>query len=378
MNKLFGRLSLTLLSIAVVMIATMSSFTGVAAAASGSYKIMVIGTFSGLESYEVPEIVPAVKAVFRHDPGVTVLSCDDQFSSGDALDCEHEAVTDGVSVVVAGFAEVAANESILTQAGIPVIGTTDTTSANSFSLSNGTGLFAGIGTGLAKAGCTRLGVLYLDGTAVLANAIVGNVKWKSVTEAAIPMNSPDLSAPIAKLAEGKVQCIAISTEPNTVIQAMTAISQARLHVKIGMVSSIVTPQVISSLGKLGNGIISVEGNVDPDSSASVVSKIKSEMKAVDPSAPVTQAAVVAWASADLVSQAASKIKGAVTAASMMKALNGLRNATTDGALPPISAIDLKNPAFKRFFGHYAIDYVIENGHPKPLTGFFDLTSSLKS
>jgi hypothetical protein len=54
----------------------------------------------------------------------------------------------------------------------------------------------------------------------------------------------------------------------------------------------------------------------------------------------------------------------------------LRNAST--ALPLISAIELKNPEFKRFFGHYAIDYIIENGHPKALTSFFDLSPSLES
>ncbi len=55
---------------------------------------------------------------------------------------------------------------------------------------------------------------------------------------------------------------------------------------------------------------------------------------------------------------------------MLKALNGLRNVSTDGVYPPLSMIPLKNPAFKRFFGHYALDYQIENGKPKPLTGWY--------
>src|ERR1700733_8908460 len=100
-KTLLARLSVVVLGIAVVLVATMSSFSGVATAATKSYKIMVIGSFSGIESYEVPEIVPAVKAVFRHDPNVTVLSCDDQFTSSGGLACEHQAVADGVSVVVA-------------------------------------------------------------------------------------------------------------------------------------------------------------------------------------------------------------------------------------------------------------------------------------
>ncbi len=61
-----------------------------------------------------------------------------------------------------------------------------------------------------------------------------------------------------------------------------------------------------------NGMISIEGNIDPLSGAPVVKTITSEMKAVDPSAPVTSAAIISWASADVLSQAAAKIKGTVT------------------------------------------------------------------
>jgi Periplasmic binding protein len=370
------------LSVAVVTVASLISISGSpAGAASGkAYKVMVIGSLSGVASYQIPEIVPAAKALFHaKDSNVTVIGCDDQFSQSDALDCEHEAVTDGVAAVIGGFAYLAENESILEAAGIPTIGTTDSTSSVSFAFSNSNGLYAGIGGGLWKTGCKKLGILYLDGTQALANAIVGNFKWKSVTYSVIPANAPDLSSPVAKLAQANVQCIAISTEPNQVIQAMTAIKQADLkNVKVAMVEAILTPQVISALGSQANGVISIEGNIDPLSGAPVVKTITSEMKAVDPKAPVTSAAIISWASADILSEAASHIKGAVTAASMLKALNGLRNASTDGVLPPISMIPLKNPLYKRFFGHYAIDYVIENGKPKPLTTFYDLTADLRS
>jgi len=366
-------------AIAVVSGGTLVGMSPATAATSKPYTIMVIGTFSGAQSYSVPEIVPAVKAVFKSDGAVKVLSCDDQASASAALTCEHDAVADHVAVVIAGFAEVAANESILTQAGIPVVGTTDTTSPDSFAMANGTGLYSGIGVGLSKTGCKRLGILYLDGTDVLAGAIVHSAKWSSVTEAAIPFNAPDLTPSIAKLAEAKVQCIAISVEPNTVIQAMIAIKQNGLHVRVAMVSAILNQQVLSSLGAQANGLVGVEGNVDPGvRGSSVIAKIKKEMKAVSPSAPVTSAAVTAWGSAVIVQDAVANIKGAVTAASLLKALNGLRNASTDGAFPPISMVPLANPAYKRFFNHYAILYSIKNGAPQALTGFLDLSPALKA
>jgi hypothetical protein len=348
------------------------------AASSKPYTVMVEGGFTGPASYTVPEIVTAVQAAYKGVSGVKIVTCDDQFSPSVDLTCQHTAVTDGVDVVIAGFGYLSSNESILTKAGIPVIDTTDTTSPNSFSIAATNGEYAGIGIGLSKAGCRRLGILEIDGTTTLADAIIAGAKWKSVTQAAIPADAPDLTPSIAKLAEAKVQCIALSVEPNTVIQAMTAIKQDNLKVKVAMVSAILTSQVLSSLGSEANGLISIESEIDAGAKAPVITTITKEMKAINPSAPVTAAAIVAWASAKLVQEAVLTVKGSVTPASMLKAMNGLRNASTDGVIPPFSAIPLKTPAYTRFFNHYAIDYVIENGRPKALTGFYDLTSALSS
>jgi hypothetical protein len=351
--------------------------TGTTTAPGKSYSVMVIGTFTSPASYNVPEIVTATKAAFA-GTGVKVLSCDDQGSASVALNCEHSAIVDHVAAVAAGYAYVAQDESPLTQAGIPVIGNTDSTSSNSFAIASNAGVYSAIGVGLAKAGCTRLGILYLDGTDFLANAIVGNTAWQSVTKAAIPVNAPDLTASITKLAEGKVGCIAISTEPNTVPQAMTAIKQDGLNVKVAAVEAILNTQVLSALGSAANGIIAIENQLDPSDPAPVIGEIKSEMKAVSSSAPVTTAAITAWASAKLLEDAAQNITGPVTAASMLAALNGLRNASTDGAIPPFSAIPVANPAYARFFNHYGVYYTIQGGVPQGSSGFFDLTSALNN
>jgi hypothetical protein len=351
--------------------------TAGATAGGKSYSVMVIGEFTSPASYNVPEIVTATKAAFA-GTGVQVLSCDDQGSPSAGLSCEHKAIVDHVAAVDAGYAYVAADESPLNQAGIPTIGTTDSTSPVSFAVASSAGEYAAIGVGLAKAGCQRLGILYLDGTDFLANAIIGGATWQSVTKAAIPVNAPDLTPSITKLAEGKVQCIAISTEPNTVPQAMTAIKQDGLNVKVGMVEAILTPQVLSALGSQANGIVAIEGQLDPSDPAPVMATIRSEMKAVSSNAPVTTAAITAWASAKLIEAAAKNITGPVTASSMLAALNGLRNVSTDGAIPPFSAIPLSNPAYARYFNHFGIYYTIQNGIPQGSSGFFDITSALNN
>jgi hypothetical protein len=356
---------------------TTAGTTASTAAPGKSYTVMVATDVTSPVAFSAPEAVPAVQGALSHVPGVKVVTCDTQGSVTASQTCEHNAVADHVAAVVLGYSAIASDQSILTQAGIPVIGTADTTSPTSFALSNGNGEYAGIGIGLSKGGCTRLGILYLDGTDFLANNIVAGATWQSVTKAAIPINAPDLTPSVAKLAEGKVGCIAISTEPNTVVQAMTAIKQTGLNVKVAMVSALLSPQVLKSLGSTANGIISVENQADPAVSSPVITEITNDMKAINAKAPVTPIAVLSWASARLIVDAAQTITGPVTSASMLAALNGLRNASTDGALQPFSAIPLPNPAYKRFFNHYGINYVIENGFPTQSSGFYDLSAALK-
>jgi hypothetical protein len=339
---------------------------------------MVIGTFSSAGAYDVPEIVNATKAAFA-GTGVKVLSCNDMATSAGALDCIHSAVTDHVAAVDAGFAYTAQDESPLAQAGIPTVGVTDTTSPVSFEVATGTAEYPGIGTALQKAGCNRLGILYLDGTDTLADAIVAGGTWQSVTKAAIPANAPDLTASIAKLAEGNVQCVALSVEPNTIPQAMIAIKQDNLKVKVGAVSAILTPQVLSAIGpSLSNGMISVEDMVDPAVPSPGLTTVTNSMKAFNPSTPVTTAALEAWVSAKLISDAASTIHGPVTAATLLPAMNALRNANTYGVIPPYSAVPLSNPAFARAFNHYVIYYTINNEQPTQSSGFLDSTSALNT
>jgi Periplasmic binding protein len=376
-RRAIGRACAVGLTAALITAACGSSSSHAAKTSSSqSYSVLVMGTFTSAESVNVPEMVPAAQAAFA-GTGVKVLSCNDMETSSGGLDCEHEAVADHVAAVIGGFAELAVDESILTQAGIPAIGDTDTTSSISFGVSSGTGTYPGIGIALSRAGCTRLGILYLDGTDFLADAIVDGGTWQSVTRAAIPANAPDVTPDIAKLAEGNVQCVALSTFPTTIPQAMIAIKQDGLKVKVAAVSGILTPQVLKAIGPDSNGMISIESQVDPEVSSPVLTLIKSEMKAVDPSAPVTVAAIDSWASAKLIIDAAKTISGPVTAATLRPAMNALRNASTDGAIPPFSAIPLPNPAFARFFNHYEISYVIDNGVPTHPSGFVDMTAALE-
>jgi ABC-type branched-subunit amino acid transport system substrate-binding protein len=200
---------------------------------------------------------------------------------------------------------------------------------------------------------------------------------RASTEASVPFGAPDLTPAIAKLAEAKVQCVALSVEPQVVAQAMIAIQQDGLKAKVAGIGAVITNQVISSLGKRADGMIVIGEEANPgDKSTPVIAQIKKEMLAAGSKLPVTTSAVLGWAAAKLVLAAAPHVKGSITAASMLKALNGLRDVSTDGAIHAFSAIGLKNPADTRLFNHYVIDYVVENGALKPASGFVDLTPVL--
>jgi ABC-type branched-subunit amino acid transport system substrate-binding protein len=344
---------------------------------------MVAGDFTstGL-AYTTPEVVPAVKGALRNDPQITIITCDTKSDTAASNQCEEEAVQDKVAAVIVGFSDIGQDQSILTRAGIPVIGDaeSDSKATTAFSLANGNAEYYGIGIGLADAGCKSYGTLYLDGTDVLANAIKSGAATKGLNEAArsaIADNAPDLAPAIAKLTAANVDCIALSVTPPQIVQAVTAIKQTGKSIRVSAVSAVFLAQILSALGPALNGAISINQVKDvSDSSAPGSAMIQADMAAEDPKAPITQLAVIAWVSAKLILDALPSIKGSVTASSLLTALNGLRNANTYGMTQPFSATPLTNTAFTRMFNPYAINYVIENGQSTPSGGFYSLTKAL--
>jgi ABC-type branched-subunit amino acid transport system substrate-binding protein len=355
---------------------------GTTGSSSAPFKVMVAGDFtsSGL-AYTTPEVVPAAKGLFRNNPNITVIPCDTKSSAGAADACEVTAVQDKVSAVILGFSNIGQSQAILTKAGIPTIGDTDDTAVSStaFSISNGIPQYYGIGIGMAEAGCHKFGTLYLDGTDFLANAIKSGAASKGLQEAAraaIAANAPDLAPAVAKLTGAGVDCIALSVVPTQIVQAVTAINQSGKKIRVAAVSAIFLSQILSTLGSALNGAISINSVRTGDDPAAGIAQVKADMAAIDPKAPVTELAVIAWIGAKLIEDALPSVKGPVTASSLLAALNGLRNASTDGVIPPFSAVPIANPAFARLFNHYAINYQIENGKSVALGGFYDLAPAL--
>jgi Periplasmic binding protein len=363
----------SLITAAALLVSGLGLSVPAGAATHGSpYTVQFNITESGT-SAQFPESPAVVKAAF-HGTSATVVDCDDQGTATGNLDCDHQAVENHVAVVIEGTSNE--DQTVLAAAGIPILGVTNDTSSDSFDLSAAQSFFVGMAVAEHNKGCKRMGVVIDEGGQPEAAQVAKAEKWQSVTDAYIPLTSSDVSAEIAKLAQAKVQCISMASLGTQIPQILTAIKQAGLKVPIAIPGVILNPQIVSSLGALGNGLIEIVSTPDPAAHAAAVAKVTKEIHAIDPSAKVTGAALDAWAWSKVVQDAAATIHGPATSASMLKALNKLRNAKTDGLNPPLSMIPRPNAADRRDFDTNVLTYVLKNGKATGAGTFLNVGTQL--
>lgn len=322
---------------------------------------------------EDPAAPATFKAAFAGTP-VTIDVCDDQGTTTGNIDCEHEAVVDHAAVYVPTQANE--DQSLVDVANIPVVGVANDTAPQSFDISAQQGLFVGMAEALQKKGCKRIGQVIDEGGQSYGDQVQKAFKWQSVTDAYIPLTAPDLSPDIAKLAQANVQCVDMAMLASQIPQAMTAMKQAKLNVPIAFPGVILTPQVISSLGTLGNGLI--ESVATPPLNSPAVSAVVKKIHAVNKGTKVDEAAVDSWAIAKIIQDGAANVHGTVTNTSLLAALNKLRNAPTDGLLPPISMKPQSNPAAVRDFDTYVESVVLEKGQQTDPSGFFNVAPEINT
>jgi ABC-type branched-subunit amino acid transport system substrate-binding protein len=346
-----------------------------------SAKVLVVGDFTSAIPYTVPEVVPTVKGVLRGFPGVTVESCDSKGTAAGFQQCSEKGAREHVAAVIQGYSALATDQTLLTKADIPVLDSTNTTSANAFPVTSPYATYAALGVGLEKAGCTKLGTLYLDapGSSGLVDYIKQGIESQGgaeVARAPVANNAADLSPAVAKLTGAGAQCIAVSLAPTGAAQALTAIKQSGKKVLIGGGSGTFSQQLIDSLGALSDGLLLVDSQLNPVDTGAGIRQVVADETAENAKAPLTTAAISAWVAARLVAAALPKVQGAVTPASMMTALNGLRNVDMDGVIEPWSSTQLSNPLFTRLFNHSALTFTVTNGKPVRQGNFYDLTPIL--
>ncbi|WP_235949114.1 ABC transporter substrate-binding protein [Candidatus Frankia alpina] len=196
---------------------------------------MVIGDLTSTIPFKVPEVVPVARGVLRGFPNVRIETCDAKGTSGGYQICARQAITEKVAGVIQGFV-TAQDQTALTKAGIPMVGVSDDTSPNSFPVSSSFALYVSLGVGLANTGCTRLGIVYLDGSDFLIDYIKRGFEsrgGKEVARAPVAANAADLSPAVAKLTGAGATCVAVSLVPSGAAQALTALRQSGRTLTIG-------------------------------------------------------------------------------------------------------------------------------------------------
>jgi hypothetical protein len=319
-----------------------------------------------------PEAFAAIKAALGK--GVTVDICDNKGTSTGNIDCEHQAISEHAAVFVPLNANL--DQSLVDQAGIPVVGVANDTAPQSFDISAQQGLFVGMGVALAKKGCKRLGVVIDEGGQAYAAQTAHAAKWQSVTDAFIPLAAPDLTPDIAKLVQAHVQCVAAASLGSQIPQILTAMQQEHLKVPTALPGIILTSQVVKSLGSLSNGLIAVESTPSPTSAA--VANVTKKMHAVNKGIKVDSASLTGWAAAKFIADGAAEVQGPVTSASMLAGLNKLRSASTDGLLPPLSTAPQAKASDRRDFDTYVQSFVLRNGKRTAASGYFNILPQLNA
>jgi ABC-type branched-subunit amino acid transport system substrate-binding protein len=344
---------------------------------------MVIGDETSTIAFTVKEAVAAAKAGLADMPNAEVLDCDSKGDPNAAQACARDAVSKNVSAVIGSFGQLAQDASILTKAGIPYVGQTDLVGATSFNFNTGLASYTGMGVGFVKvAGCKKLGVLHLDGTDFLVDAIQKGAKSAGgdvVVRAPVASNAPDLTPAIAKLTGAGVDCVALSVTPPMVVQAVTAIAQSGAKVKFGGVNAIFPAAIIKALGDKANGAYTFDLEIAADdTTAPIVAKLQSAMAPFDSSAKVTTIGMISYAAAKMIGQAAKTVNGPVNAASLLTALNGITNFDSEGIFGSITNKEQTNPAFKRLMNTSAIVYQITGGKLVKQGDFFSIASAINS
>ncbi|HVV12569.1 ABC transporter substrate-binding protein [Amycolatopsis sp.] len=338
-------------------------------------KILVVGDFTSTIPFTLPEIVPMVKGVLHNFPNVTVETCDAKGAAAGFLSCEQQAVTDKVAAVVLGFSAGAQDMSVLTTAGIPIIGNGDAHSANSYPPAESFSEYVALGAGLAETGCRQLGVVYLGGSDFLVDNIKTGFEGKGgkeVARASVAANAADLTPAVAKVTGAGAKCVAVSLTPAAAAQALIALKQSGSSLTIGGISAIFSQQVLDSLKSLADGLIVVDVQLNAADNAPGLTQAANAMHSVDPKAAMTQQAVSAYIDAKLIAAALPKVSGDVTSTSLATALDGLRDVDMGGVIRAWSTIPVQSRTFSRIFNHYGINYKIQGGKSVRQGDFYDI------
>jgi|HubBroStandDraft_6_1064221.scaffolds.fasta_scaffold181553_2 branched-chain amino acid transport system substrate-binding protein len=327
-----------------------SGSASVASATKSPIKVMIIAVLSN-PAFSDPEAAVAAKAYVKdanasggiNGHPIDLEVCDSNLNPNQETACFQKAVTDHVVAVAGSFLLFGTGMKLLQAAGIPFIGGNGTTLAEftnpiSFPADSGEiGWYYGEAALLKGAGVTKPAIMYCDTAACDLSVQYAQDEWTqsggagTIKKVLTPLAQPQYTAQAAAVATGGTNGVLLASATQAIPKMVTDLRQANFTGPVALIDSFVDSSTVSAMGSYANGLL-VSGLLDPvtQTSNSGVEAFVKAMNSEDPSAAKDGLSEHSWNGFDLFGQVAKTISGDITAASLLKALQGVTTPITLG------------------------------------------------
>jgi ABC-type branched-subunit amino acid transport system substrate-binding protein len=340
----------------------------VASASKSPINVEIIAVLSN-PAFSDPEAAVAAKAYVKEANAAGGINghpinldvCDSNLNPNQETACFQQAVTDHATAVVGSFLLFGTGMKLLQAAGIPFIGGNGTTLAEftnpiSFPADSGEiGWYYGEAALMKHAGVTKPAIMYCDTAACDLSVQYAQDEWTksggkgTMKKVLAPLAQAQYTAQAASAATGGTNGVLMASATQAIPKMVTDLRQANFKGPIALIDSFVDTSTVSAMGSYANGLL-VSGLLDPvtqTSNPGVEAFVKA-MNSEDPSAPKDGLAEHSWNGFDLFGQVAKTIKGNITAASLLKALQNVTKPITLGLSGPWVSPSASNAPMKQY------------------------------
>lgn len=366
--------------------------------AKAPIKLMVDTTMSpaaalGGLSFPYPAVTAkAAVAALNKDGGidghqVVIDVCDNQGNPNQSAACGREAKSNGDIAVVGSWDIEGAAEilPVLQAEGIPYIGAlagspAEVTSPDSFIFDDGAVLASYATAAMwSSEGCKNIVEFGLSGNAAFAQELAGQQKIAAkdgfqLHTVNIQVGQADVSAPVSTALALHPDCVTYEGDGQTTAKLIAGVRQAGYTGKFITAIGSLLPQLLASLGSVGNGVLVLNTTLSPASDDPLVTQFRNDVIAYTGSA---KAAAVdlnefgqdGWSSVRLVDLALTG-SGDYTSAGLLKKLPTMCDVNVGNVYPHVSFCkpSVQSPVFPRIFNAYETYFVAQNGAYVPVPG----------
>jgi len=367
-------------------------------AAKAPIKLMVDTTMSpaaalGGLSFPYPAVTAkAAAAALNKDGGidghqVVIDVCDNQGNPNQSAACGREAKSNGDIAVIGSWDVLGAAQilPVLQAEGIPYIGAlaaspAEVTSPDSFIFDPGAVLASYATAAMwSSEGCKNVVEFGVSGSAAFTQELAGQQKIAAkdgyqLHVVNIQVGQADVSAPVSTALALHPDCVTYEGDGQTTAKLVAGVRQAGYTGKFITAIGSLLPQLLASLGSVGNGVLVLNTTLSPASSDPLVTQFRNEVTAYVGSA---KAAAVdlnefgqdGWSSVRLVDLALSGT-GDYTSAELLKKLPTMCDVNVGNVYPHVSFCkpSVQSAVFPRIFNAYETYFVAQNGVYVPVPG----------